>query len=459
MSRLLLADLRRHAGSWAWTVVVALMVGACVAGELQVLHGSLASAARAAGTTSQGAPVSADLTDAARTVFGFIVTGVVLAAASVLTATASLVIESRARDHGLWRALGMRPGTLRVLLLGQLALVGAVGSLGGVALGRPVASLMLPLLVDQQVALPGTTPDWQPLDALWTALVVAGAVLLGGWGPARRASRSPESALLAGRSGSMGWGAGRVLALLIRLAVAAGCATGLVAAVVALHRGTLSAEHTANAAVGGAFAALTLVCVLARWLVPALERLLALLPVPGPSWLVAARTAAVESRRSAATVLPFVVAIGLVAVMFGIRSAGVGNMRLSGFVSMFGLAFATAWTGGVAAIAMSASRRRRDAALLRAAGAQERDVLTAQVLEGVLHSLCAVVLGLVVSVATSMLLAAALERPTGVVVRQGPWAALGVVGAMTVVTTCLAVLLSARAGGGESVGEVLRGGD
>lgn len=459
MTRLLLSDLRRHAGSWAWVVVVAVVAGACVAGELQVLHGSLASAARATGTTSWGTPTSADLTDAAQTVFGFIVTGVVLAAASVLTTIASLVIESRGHDHGLWRALGMRPGALRALLLGQLALVGAVGSLGGVALGRPVASLMLPLLVDQQVALPGTTPDWQPLDALWTALVVAGAVLLGGWAPARRASRAPEATLLAGRAGAGGWGPGRVLGLLTRLTVAAGCAAGCVAALIALRRGALGADDTASASVGGAFAALALVCVLARWLVPFVERILALLPVPGPSWLVAARTAAVESRRSSATVLPFVVAIGLVAVMFGIRSAGVGNMRLSGFVSMFGLAFATAWAGGVAVIAMSASRRRRDGALLRAAGAQELEVLGAQVLEGVLHAACAILLGLVVSVATSTLLAAALGRPTTQVLRDGPWGELAVVGAMTVVTTCLAVVVSAQSARGASVGEVLHARD
>nr|MCW1079450.1 hypothetical protein [Streptococcus anginosus] len=107
---------------------------------------------------------------------------------------------------------------------------------------------------------------------------------------------------------------------------------------------------------------LVVLCVLARWLVPAGLRALAALALPGPAWLVATRTAALESRRSSATVLPFLVAIGMVAVMFGVQSAGIGNMQVSGFVTLFGLAFLTAWTGGVAVIAMSAGRRRRDAA-------------------------------------------------------------------------------------------------
>lgn len=153
--RLLLADLRHHLGSWAWTCVVAVVAGACVAGQLMVMHGSLTSAAGATDLTSWGTSPSNGVTDAAYTVAGFIISCVVLATATVLAATASLAVTQGERDHGLWLALGMSPGTLRVVLLGQLALVGAVGSLGGSLLGVPVARIMVPLLVDQEVTLPG----------------------------------------------------------------------------------------------------------------------------------------------------------------------------------------------------------------------------------------------------------------------------------------------------------------
>lgn len=113
--------------------------------------------------------------------------------------------------------------------------------------------------------------------------------------------------------------------------------------------------------------ALSLVCLLTLWLVPWMQRAVAVLPVPGTAWWAAARTAALESGRSSTTVLPFFVAIGLVAVLFDATSPGLTGMRLSGFLVMFGLALLVAWSGGVAVIAMSAGRWRRDAALLRAA--------------------------------------------------------------------------------------------
>ena len=110
-------------------------------------------------------------------------------------------------------------------------------------------------------------------------------------------------------------------------------------------------------------------------------------------------------------------------------------------------------------IAMSAGRRRRDAALLSAAGASESAVLGIEVLEGVLHAACAIMLGLVVSVGTSALLGELLDRPVRQVVAHGPWTAMGLVSAMTLATTCLAMVLSSRAGRRESLGQTLRARD
>ncbi|RAX22014.1 MULTISPECIES: FtsX-like permease family protein [unclassified Actinomyces] len=457
MMHLLFADLRRHASSWTWACVVAVVAGACVSGQFMVMHGSLRTASAATGVNQWGISIRADMTDAAHTVSAFIIASVVLATAAVLTSTAALVIAEHQRDHGLWRALGMRPGTLRAILLGQLAVVGAVGSLGGGALGWPVARAMVPLLIDQEVALPGTTPQWETGDLIWTAVVVAGAEMIGGWGPARRAARATEMELIAGRGGAgNAWSLRRLLGVLTRIALVGGFATGVVAAAVTARSAGAMTDEAINAVILGSFSALGLVCVLTPGLVPLLERLLGLLPARGPAWLVATRTASLQSRRSAATVLPFLVAIGLVAVMFGATHAGFGNMRLSGFLAMFSLALVTAWSGGVAVIAMSASGRRRDAALLEAAGARERTVLAAQVLEGALHAGAAVILGLLVSVATSAFMAAASGAGVLATIVRGPWGELGVVGGLALATTCLAVVASARAGRERSVGEVLR---
>lgn len=184
MTRLLLADLRRHAGTWTWTVAVAVVTGACVAGQFMVMRGSLDSAR---------ATADASMIEAASVVTTFIIVSVVLAAAAVLTSTSALAVVERERDHGLWRALGMRPIVLRVVVLGQLVVVGALGSLVGTAAGVLVARLMLPLLIDERVALAGTVPRWEPIDLLWSALIIAGSAMIGGWGAARRAARAPSS--------------------------------------------------------------------------------------------------------------------------------------------------------------------------------------------------------------------------------------------------------------------------
>lgn len=452
MIRLLLSDLRRHAGSWTWVCVVAVVAGACVAGQLQVMHGATASARALAQARQRH-----EMLDAAQTLSVFCIICVVLAASTVLSSSAGMVISQRSPDHGLWRALGLAPAALRVLLLVQLGVVGAVGACGGCLLGRPVAAAVIPLMVDQEAVLPGTQPARGSSDLIWCAVIVAGSVVLGGWGPARRAARAQEIELMTARgSARRRWTAGRVTGLVTRLAVAAGCAAGVVVGWVGLHRGVLSNDDAATTAILSAFGVLVVLCVLARWLVPAGLRALAPLALPGPAWLVATRTAALESRRSSATVLPFLVAIGMVAVMFGVQSAGIGNMQVSGFVTLFGLAFLTAWTGGVAVIAMSAGHRRRDAALLSAAGASESAVLGIEVLEGVLHAACAIMLGLVVSVGTSALLGELLDRPVRQVVAHGPWTAMGLVSAMTLATTCLAMVLSSRAGRRESLGQTLR---
>jgi len=460
VTRLLLADLRHHASSWTWACVVAVVAGACVSGQFMAMRGSLLSAAAATGVNRWGVSIRTDMTDAANTVSAFIIAAVVLATAAVLTSTASLQISQHQRDHGLWRALGMRPGTLRAILLGQLGVVGALGSLGGGVLGWPVARMMVPLLIDQEVALPGTRPQWEPGDLIWTALVVAGGVMVGGWGAARRAARATEMELIAGRGGAgTAWTLRRVLGVLVRLVLVGGFATGVAAAAVVAGRSGAMADEAVNAAILGSFSALGLVCMLAPWLVPLLERMLGLIPARGPAWLVATRTASLHSRRSSATVLPFLVAIGLVAVMFGASRAGLGSMRLSGFLSMFGLALVTAWTGGVAVIAMSASSRRRDAALLEAAGARKHTVLGAQVLEGVLHAGGAVALGLVISVITGAFMAAASGAGVLATIGRGPWAELGTVGGLTLATTCVSVVMSARAGRELTVGQLLRARD
>lgn len=451
MTRLLLADLRHHAAIWTWTAAVAVVTGACVSGQFMVMRGSLVSA-RAVGDAS--------LIEAARVVSSFIIISVVLAAAAVLTSTSALAVAEREHDHGLWRALGMRPGALRTVILGQLAAIGALGALAGTAVGVAAARLMIPLLVEERAALAGTAPRWVPVDLLWSALIVAGSVVIGGWGAARRAARAPEIALLRGRGDEeRRWDPARVFGLLLRLAAVGGSGAGAVSAWRTIRTAGAGSDAAADAAAFGSLGVVILVCLLAPWIVPWLQRALAALPIPGTAWRVAARTAALESRRSSATVLPFLVAIGLVTVLFSGRSLGLVTVSGRGFLAMFGFALVVAWSGGVAVIAMSAGRRRRDAALLAAAGAPTMQVRAAQVLEGVLHAVVACLLGIVVCALSTALYAPTSGTAWADVPGRLPWAEFGVTGALTLATTCAAVVVSAWAGRGASVATVLRARD
>ena len=72
------------------------------------------------------------------------------------------------------------------------------------------------------------------------------------------------------------------------------------------------------------------------------------------------------------------------------------------------------------------------------------------------------VLGLLVTLSTAVLVAEAMHRPLASIVVGFPWPTLGLVCAATLATTCLAVVVSARAGalaGEQSLGQVLRARD
>ncbi|BDA64405.1 FtsX-like permease family protein [Actinomyces capricornis] len=448
MIRLLLADLRHHGGSWAWTLAIAVVAASCIAGQFRVVHGALALA-RSTG--------DADIIESANVISGLLITGVVLSATAVLSSTSGLAVSQREREHGLWKALGMSPSTVRGLILGQLLALGLLASLVSVPLSIPLGRLLLDQLVSDGVFPPTSSLRWEAADLIWTALISAGTLVLGGRSAARRAACAPEAVLLRGTGGggAPGRDTGRIVLRILGVVIAA---AGWVAGLVVI---TVSDDGEAGiqAVFNGSLSALVLLCLLCAWITPLLERMVAaLVPGRGVAWHVAGRTCALESRRSSATVLPFVVAIGLVAIVLGV-AAGLPGASSSAFFSLFGLPFLVAWTGGVAVIAMSAGQRQRDAALLRAAGAEERDVLLMEVLEGVIHAVAACLIGLLVALAAAVLMARLLNRSVVEMLMgfaNGPTA---IVCGATLLTTCLAVVASSRVSalvGRQSPAQVLR---
>lgn len=446
MTRLVLADLRRHSAGWVWTFAVALACAVAVSSQLAVLRGASASA-RVAHDAERVAGAGA----VAATALSLIA----IAAVAVLVSTAGAAVEGRSRDVGLWRALGMRPRTAGRVLLGEVAVVGLVAGAAGSALAVPVGRMLVPLLVDEQVVLAGTSPVWSIADLLIGAVVVAALAWAGASAPVRRARRAPEAGLLRGTPDSRGrrrW-PGR----LVRLLLAVGATAGLVASWVAP---TVDEDSAVIKVMGGGFAVFALVIIVTPWAVPWIERAVgAVAPRTSVIWHVATRTCAVEAARSSATVLPFTIAIGAAGLFFGWGAAGASGVTPAGFLSLFGPALAVAWVGGVAVIAMGADRRRRDGALLVAAGAREGQLVAVDLVEGVLHTVSAVVLGLAVTLGSIMCAGHAFGMSTGSLLGDGPWAEVAAASAATLIVVGATVSVSrwtsaSRASTGDGQGVV-----
>ncbi|MDO5064749.1 MAG: ABC transporter permease [Actinomyces bowdenii] len=447
MIRLLVMDLRHHAGTWVWTAVVALVAGAGVCAQLQIVEGmvQLMRAFRRP--------------DAGYSVAWVFITAIGIAAASVLSSTISLVMVMRRREYGLWKVLGMRPSTVRWVVLGQLGLLGAAAGAAGLPGGMLLAPAVLQIWRWDQptnLFIRAVEPQVVPAQVGTGAVAVALFTILGGLRAAHEAETASGAALLGGRpqeeSGGIRWRVGPVLRVLCALA----SGIGYVVLLAMSRSASPRSPQAVLSALGCGLACLCLVIASTPWVVPALERLLtAAVSGSGIRVFIAGRTCAQESARSTATVMPFAVAIGVVAIIYGGQAI---DLTASGLISLLCLPFLVAWVGGVAIIAMGAGRRRRDAALLEAAGARRGDLIAIEIIEGLVHALVAIALGAVVSLGTSLVMSTASGKPFLEVLAGTPWKQLAVISAATLGTIAVTVVGSSRARGA-GPGLVLRAQD
>ena len=141
----------------------------------------------------------------------------------------SLSVARRAQQFALLGVLGLTARQRLRLVLVESALLGAVGSVAGVALGTGLAALALRLLGGDLGGgyFPGAAPalQWDGWGALAYGVLGVVAALLGGWWPARAVQQLPLAQTLKGLGAAMQasrshWlslalmGAGALLALL-----------------------------------------------------------------------------------------------------------------------------------------------------------------------------------------------------------------------------------------------------
>jgi putative ABC transport system permease protein len=103
--------------------------------------------------------------------------------------TLSMLAALRAREFGLLRVVGVTPRQLGLLVVSEAAVVGAVASLVGVAVGVGAAAGLLAWLASKDLLPPGLAPRWATLAfAVVMGTAVAVAASLPG---AFRAGRAP----------------------------------------------------------------------------------------------------------------------------------------------------------------------------------------------------------------------------------------------------------------------------
>jgi putative ABC transport system permease protein len=242
----------------------------------------------------------------------FLVAGVValLTGMFLIRNTFGIVMASRTLELALLRCLGASRAQLRRSVLVQSSILGAVASLAGLVVGIGLGAGFGVLLRSTDEAIAEVTGGTQvaPRTVAVALVVGVGTALVSAWGPARRAGRVAPVPALRGEVLALGRvGRGRTLAG--TMLALAGAGLVLAGALASPVRSTMLLAGTAAIAVGVLAAGPALVWSLSRLLGAPIRR------VVGVVGGLASGNAARHPRRTAATVLPLVIGLTLVAFL------------------------------------------------------------------------------------------------------------------------------------------------
>ncbi|MFD9679788.1 FtsX-like permease family protein [Rhodococcus sp. NPDC059969] len=428
MIRLVLADIRRQFAMWLWTVLCATVGGACAAGVVIAMLAGM-SATRVAG--------DAAMTQASIALGGNIVFFTVLAATAVVASTVGLTLTTQRREHSLWIILGIPRHHVRRVLIIELLVLGMVAGLLALPLALVVGRVALMQWTETGLDLHGAHVGFQ----LWYVGVALAAgiapCLLGGWGAARRASKTGEMRAFRETTELMARpGIGR--------SVLAAC---LFAGVLGMWIPGLGSElsgpeqRTAFAFAGNLF----LVCLLllmGPWTITPLMKLwTAMVPVGDVAWRLAIQSCRARAARSVTTVLPFALALSMVSIFMVIGnvmpddSTGLGDVLV-----VLGWVFVVSWVGGLAVIALVGRERRRDAALIGIAGAPPAVIARSTMYEGLIYATTAVLFGVLTLLVSCWTVALAARMSVSSVLGGLPWPMLTALAVMTLIMTSAALI-------------------
>jgi len=403
MIRLVLSDLLLHAHVWLGSLAVTATTGFV--------------AAIAAGLIETGAVHGGRVQEGLASTSSAVIMFTAVAALVVLASTANLAVALQQRSYALWQLVGIRPALVGLVVLMQLAVIGAVGALIGGLVAVPVFDPLFAWVFREWEDMQGISLHLSPVSLLAVLAVVTAVVVLGGLRGARHARRTPPIEALRDAEPPrvrIGW---------FRLVILAGTLAGAVALATALD-GTASISAFSGQAmlltplIAATFAAagpFLFPLVLAGWtsLVPARV---------SATWHLARASARHRLSRSTAAIGPLMVAVALAGGLYTLagtlgahaaRTGSDGRYELApeGVVLLLGGPLLLSAVAAAATVFMSGHAREREFALLQAAGSTPRTVMAAAVWEAVVYATTAAILGTVATALGGAVIAAALALP------------------------------------------------
>jgi predicted lysophospholipase L1 biosynthesis ABC-type transport system permease subunit len=325
----------------------------------------------------------------------------------VLAVVGSAALGQRAVDLARWRLAGARATTLMMLSLGQIVLCalagGVVGAVLGALLSPYAVSALNGMMVPAFAGIAVTASGRSLLQAIALSVVAA---LIAGLPPSLRACRVPAVRAVSGEEepeggvGPLRW-AGTVLGVLLLLGVATWGG----------FRATADGGAEDAMTIGLGLGVLVVaVCGLgARVLVPLLVHgWTRLVPLRAEVWELARRGAAARARVSGAAIVAFASGTAVLGVLTGIARTSeavareLGDRSQYNYVDIYvicGIIGLLSALGGMCVLALGAADRRREVAVLRAAGMTPVQVLAAASCEAVVLGLT----GLVIACAATSL--------------------------------------------------------
>ncbi|MFT4218961.1 MAG: FtsX-like permease family protein [Microbacterium sp.] len=383
---------------------------------------------------------------------------------AVIGAVTGLVVQSRRGALARLALAGATPGQVSRILLGQLAIVSIIGSVIGVVL----AIVFQPAAVRETISDRGVDPaiaviKVDPLLILLGVGFFLLVALIGGMRQSWVAAAVPPVEALRTAPGAAvrrGLGIGRWIGGGVILLGTVGLSVLVVAAVPSF--GVDGGDIVMQ---GSLFVMLFTSIVLSLW-APLTVSLLtrvwtALVPSRAASWVLARAAVIARGERLARTVTPIMMAVGLL-VGLGSLSASISGMlhevgkgglehaSLLSLLFMVGLIMLISMSGGVSVVLMMSRQREAELALAGVVGATGKQQVLVPVLEGVIITVTATLLGLVMMGAGMALFSAGVlalgKGVSGRIIM--PWADLGVIFAVALViivaATTLPVLRSLR---------------